>query len=91
MVNLIYTILCIACLCVGFFVGYKTAEVNKIVSKVSIPNPVKTVKEKIEDRKVQEQIQEQLEELNRICENIENYNGSNEGQKELKNIEIGIL
>ena len=89
MVNLIYTILCIICMCIGFFVGYKIGKGEKV--QVSIPNPVKTVKEKIEDRKVQEQIQEQLEELNRICENIENYNGSNEGQKELKNIEIGIL
>ena len=50
MINLIYTILCIACLCVGFFVGYKTASGNTL-SNVSIPNPIKTVKEKIEDKK----------------------------------------
>lgn len=91
MINLIYTILCIACLCIGFFVGYKIASLNKITGKVSIPHPIKTVKEKIENKKEQEAIQEQLDELNRIYENIENYDGSNKGQKELKNIEIGIL
>ena len=91
MINLIYTILCIACLCVGFFVGYKTSNPNKTISKVSMQNPIKTVKEKIENKKEQEAIQEQLDELNRIYENIENYDGSNKGQKELKNIEIGIL
>lgn len=91
MINLIYTILCIACLCVGFFVGYKTAGGNKTVNKVSIANPIKTVKEKMEDKKAQEEIQEQLEELNKIYENLESYDGSNKGQKELKNIEIGIL
>jgi hypothetical protein len=90
MINLIYTILCIACLCVGFFVGYKTASGNTL-SNVSIPNPIKTVKEKIEDKKEQQEIQEQLEELNIIYGNLENYDGSNKGQKELKNIEIGIL
>ncbi len=91
MINLIYTILCIACLCVGFFVGYKTANGNRTANKVSIPNPIKTVKEKIEDKKEQQEIQEQLEELNKIYGNLENYDGSNKGQKELKNIEIGIL
>lgn len=90
MINLIYTILCIACLCIGFFVGYKTAS-GSTVNKVSIPNPIKTVKEKIEDKKEQQEIQEQLEELNKIYGNLENYDGSNKGQKELKNIEIGIL
>ena len=91
MINLIYTILCIACLCIGFFVGHKTAGEYKTVSKVSIQNPIKTVKEKMQNKKEQETIQEQLDELNRIYENIENYDGSNKGQKELKNIEIGIL
>ena len=91
MINLIYTILCIACLCIGFFVGYKIASGNKTINKFSIPNPIKTVKEKIEDKKEQQEIQEQLEELNKIYDNIENYDGSNKGQKELKNIEIGIL
>lgn len=90
MINLIYTILCIACLCMGFFVGYKTAS-KSTVNKVTISNPIKTIKEKIEDKKEQQEIQEQLEELNKIYGNLENYDGSNKGQKELKNIEIGIL
>ena len=46
---------------------------------------------KKEQEMIQEMIQEQLDELNRIYENMENYDGSNKGQKELKNIEIGIL
>lgn len=94
MISFIYTTLCILCLCVGFFVGYKLSKENNMIDKVSmqkIQNPIKTVKEKIENKKEQEAIQEQLDELNRIYENIENYDGSSKGQKELKNIEIGIL
>lgn len=74
--------------------GYKLSKENNMIDKVSIQkiqNPIKTVKEKIENKKEQEAIQEQLDELNRIYENIENYDGSSKGQKELKNIEIGIL
>ena len=91
MINLIYTILCIACLCIGFFVGYKITGSSKITNKVSIPHPIKTVKEKMDNKREQDAIQEQLDELNRIYENIENYDGSNKGQKELKNVEIRIL
>ena len=45
----------------------------------------------MDNKREQEEIQEQLDELNRIYENIENYDGSNKGQKELKNVEIRIL
>ena len=64
---------------------------NNFSLHLSKHNPIKTIKEKIEDKKEQQDIQEQLEELNKIYGNLENYDGSNKGQKELKNIEIGIL
>ena len=88
MVNLIYTLLCIRCLCIGFFVGYKIGKGEKV--QVSIPNAVKTVKEKIETKKQNDKISEQLEELNKIYYNIEHYDGTPNGQKEVKGIEIGL-
>lgn len=91
MINLIYTILCIVCLCMGFFVGRKTASDNRTTNKIAITNPAKTIKNKMEDKKYNEELQAQLEELNKIAENIDNYDGTSENQKELKNIEIGIL
>lgn len=90
MINLIYTILCIACLCMGFFVGYRMPRESKSVNNVPLTNPIKAVKKKIEDKKAQEEIQEQLEELNKIYQNIENYDGTENNQKELKNIEIKL-
>jgi uncharacterized protein YneF (UPF0154 family) len=90
MINLIYTILCIICLCVGFFVGYKLQK-KQTTKETAIPNPIKTVKEKMQNKKEKEKINEQLEELNKIYQNIENYNGSSEGQEEVKGIEIGLL
>ncbi len=88
MINLIYTILCILCLCIGFFVGYKIAKQEKL--NISIPNPVKTIKEKIEDKKEEEKENEILEEINAIYNNIENYDGSSKNQKEVKGIEINL-
>lgn len=89
MINLIYTILCILCLCIGFFVGYKMPKYEQ--TKLKIPNPIKEIKNKIEDKKEQEKLQEQIDEINLIYENLENYDGTAESQKELKNVEIGIL
>ncbi|MCI8587931.1 MAG: hypothetical protein HFJ49_04910, partial [Clostridia bacterium] len=50
MINLIYTILCIICLCVGFFVGYKLQK-KQTTKETAIPNPIKTVKEKMQNKK----------------------------------------
>ena len=88
MINLIYTTLCIISLCIGFFVGYKIGKGEKI--EVSVPNPVKTVKEKIENKKQNDILNEKLEELNKIYYNIEHYDGTSNGQKEVKGIEIGL-
>lgn len=85
MINIIYTILCIISLCIGYFLGSKQEH------KTVIQNPIKTIKEKIENKKQNEQINEQLEELNKIYYNLEHYDGTKNGQKEVKGIEIGLF
>ena len=84
MISLIYTILCIACFITGFFFGSKKEEPIKKI------NPIKTIKEKVEEHQTEKEIQEQLEELNKIANNIEKYDGTSEGQEEVKNIEIRL-
>ena len=86
MISLIYTVLCIACLCVGFFCGYRLNNEKPI----HIQNPITTVKEKMETKKIEDANKERLEELNTILENIENYDGTSQGQKELKNVGTGL-
>lgn len=86
MISLIYTVLCIACLCVGFFCGYRIGHQKPI----HIQNPITTVKEKMETKKIEDANKERLEELNTILENIENYDGTSQGQKELKNVGTGL-
>lgn len=86
MISLIYTVLCIACLCVGFFCGYRIEHQKPI----HIQNPITTVKEKMETKKIEDANKERLEELNTILENIENYDGTSQGQKELKNVGTGL-
>lgn len=65
--------------------GYKLG-----VPKKEIKNPVAVIKEKKATKKVERQNKEVLEELNRIMDNINNYDGTSHGQKELKNIETGL-
>lgn len=84
MINLIYTVLCIMCLVIGFFLGLKKEETIKKIQ------PIKSIKEKIEEHQTDKEIQEQLEELNKIANNIEKYDGTAEGQEEVKNIEIRL-
>lgn len=85
MISLIYTILCIACLVIGFFLGLKKEE--PIIKKIK---PIKTIRQKVEEQQTEKEIQEQLEELNKIANNIEKYDGTSEGQEEVKNIEIRL-
>lgn len=92
MINIIYTVLCILCLCVGFFVGYNISkESKKINNQVTIKNPKEKIKNIVKTKKNDKKLEEQLEELNKIYDNIENYDGTSKNQKELKNVKIGIL
>lgn len=86
MISLIYTILCIACLCLGFFCGYRINNPKPI----HIQNPITTIKEKVENKKIIEANKEKLEEFNKILYNINNYDGTSQGQKELRNIGTGL-
>ncbi len=86
MISLIYTILCIACLCLGFFCGYRINNQKPI----HIQNPITSIKEKMETKKIEEENKEQIEEFNKILDNINIYDGTSQGQKELRNIGTGL-
>ncbi len=74
MINLIYTILCILCLGMGFYFGYKIGKNEKIESPVK---KVKEVKEKVKKDKKEEQeakkIEKEIEKFNTVLENIASY------------------
>lgn len=85
MINIIYTVLCIACLCIGFFAGYKInkpKEEKKVVIKKM--KPIEKVKKKREDKELEEFTREQMEKYQSILDNINNYDGSGKNQKEIK-------
>lgn len=77
MINLIYTILSIACLSVGFYFGFRVAkdsELPKVPEKIK--HPIKTIKEE----KYQER---EAEELNKALRNLDNYDGELSSQEEI--------
>lgn len=77
MINLIYTILSIACLSTGFYFGFKigkTSEMPKVPEKIK--HPIKTMKVEKE--------QEQFEsKLNKELKNLDNFDGTPESQEDI--------
>lgn len=84
MISILYATLCVVCLCIGFFSGYNINHVKKI----EIKSPIAEVKKKMETHKNEKEQEERMQQFNAILENIENYDGTGNNQKELKNIEI---
>lgn len=72
--NFIYTILSIVCLILGFYYGYKIGRDNEMpkVSK-EIKHPIRTIKTYRKEKKEEERIDEQLEELQQDLDILDNY------------------
>lgn len=77
MINLIYTILSIACLSAGFYFGFKigkTSEMPKIPEKIK--HPIKTIKKEKEQEKAEN-------ELSKALKNLDNFDGTSASQEDL--------
>lgn len=70
----------------GFFVGY---SINKGTSKkeVKISNPVTAIKNRLETKKESKELQKERDYWEDVYYNLENYDGSIESQREVRNIE----
>lgn len=68
-------------MCISFVLGAKIGQIVQRDKPIVIPslNPVKMVKEHIENKKEKEEI----EKLNTILDNIDNYDGTGNNQKEV--------
>lgn len=76
----ILTILVTGALCiVCFFVGAKVGQSVQKGKDITIPNPVKAVTEYKESR----EYKKQQEQINTMMDNINNYDGTGMGQKDL--------
>lgn len=67
----------VACFFIGAKVGQKVAKGEPV--EVSLPDPVKAIRER-EDKKEAEREQDRYE---TIMRNIENYDGTDRGQKDI--------
>lgn len=84
MISLINSILPVLCLCIGFFVGYKLNTNKTIEVPEVIKHPKKYIKKKIEEKQEIKRVQEEIDYLNDVLYNIENYDGTGNGQKPIK-------
>ena len=69
--ELIYTIIAILCMCLGFYVGYKVGK-DKELPKVpkEVKHPIKTIKDNIESNRAEKEQNEKLQELLQYGKNM---------------------
>lgn len=79
LIILVSGLVCCLCFLCGAIVGQKTINGEK----VTIPNPVKNIKEHKEMKESIEEYNKEMETYNTILENIDNYDGTSRGQKEI--------
>lgn len=72
MISLIYTLLPIVALMIGFYFGYRLGK-DKELPKVEIKTPVQVITEKIEEKREKEQAKKDEEEINTYLSNLDNY------------------
>lgn len=77
-VLLISSISNILCFLIGAKIGQKTIKGEDIEI-----NPIKVIKEDIEEAKINKEIELQNQEFKKELENIDNYDGTSINQKEL--------
>ena len=80
--EIVYTVLCIACLCVGFFVGYKINQPKPETKTFVKKKP--DVKKMREIAELDEETKRQMEKYETILDNINNYDGSSNNQRKVK-------
>ena len=72
-------IVCVIGMCIAFVLGMLSKKDNKPI----IQNPVQVIKETKEEKKQIEKAKKEDEIINTIAYNIDHYNGTNTGQKDI--------
>ena len=66
---------------VCFFVGAKVGQTASRGEEIKLPNPIDAVIERHEQREARREAAQEAERLDVILDNINNYNGTGSGQK----------
>lgn len=86
MITIVSMIISIAGTCIGFYLGYKLSpkkeEDKKTVYKKM--KPIEKIKKTREMEELEEDIKKQMDTYSDILDNINNYDGTGNNQKEIK-------
>ena len=80
MINIIYTVISIACLMAGFYFGFRIGKQNEIPTIPQIKTPAKIIKE----HKAIKEAEKEISKLNTILTNLDNYDGTEMHQEEVE-------
>ena len=84
MIDYLYCVFTIVCFMVGFILGQRNNEGKKLIDTKQIMDIPKKVTEKAEKNKEKKEVKKEIKLMEQIVQNIENYDGSNNNQKEIK-------
>lgn len=68
---------------IAFMLGARLAYQFQNKEEIKMPNPIKATKQYIEEFKENKETEKQRKETNIMLENIDNYDGSSAGQKDI--------
>lgn len=77
--EILYSILCVACLCIGFFVGYRLPKQTE-TKEIKKPTVIKKARE---NKELEEETKKYMEKYSTILDNINNYDGSANNQRKV--------
>lgn len=86
MITIISMIICIIGTCTGFILGYKLRPSKEPETKVVVKKmkPIEKIKKNREHKEFEEEIKRQVDRYSTILDNINNYDGTDNMQKEIK-------
>lgn len=84
MLNLIYTIVSIACLITGFYFGFKIGKTSDIpkVSEGAVKDTIKKIKHPIKTAKEEKEQEQNENDLEKAIRNLDNFDGTASSQED---------
>ena len=70
-------------LIIAFVVGARVGQKVSKGEEVKLPNPISAIQEHKEQQTIKKEVEKEMEKLDIITENIDNYDGTGLGQREI--------
>lgn len=81
---LIISVIAMFAIIFSYTLGLKNGQALTNKKELESINPVKRIKKELDDYQHEKEIKDEVDKINTIMDNINSYDGTNNGQKEVK-------